>query len=152
MLLAFDRDATAEPIRPIEVAAVLTALEEIFLATLLRDAPPRDHRGRDWAWDYDAQSVHIQLAGVELGREPRGRLRVLVAIPWHVYTVPFSAFAYGIAHVFGAPAQEESLFERARARTSGAPAWPLSSPSPSGWSGRHGSRSSTSRSQRSPRT
>jgi hypothetical protein len=110
MLLVFARAATDEPVRPIEVAAVLTSLEEIFLVTLLRDAPPPDHRGRDWAWDYDTQSLHIQLTGVDLAPT----LRVLVTIPWHVYTVPFSAFAYGLAHVFGAPATSATLFERAR--------------------------------------
>jgi hypothetical protein len=110
MLLVFKRDATDDPIRPVEVSAILTALEEIFLATLLRDAPPPDHRGRDWAWDYDVQSLHIQLTGIDLAQ----RLSVQLAIPWHVYTVPFSAFAYALAHVFGAPTQEGTLFQRAR--------------------------------------
>jgi hypothetical protein len=110
MLLAFTRAATDAPVRPIEVAAVLSAIEEIFLVTLLRDAPPPDHRGRDWAWDYDAQAQHIELSGIELGSP----LRVLVSLPWHVYSVPFSAFAYAVAHVFGAPARSAELFERAR--------------------------------------
>src|SRR4051812_1756173 len=108
--LVFDRTVPEGPIRPIEVAAILTGLEEVFLVTLLRDAPPSDHRGRDWAWDYDAQSLNVQLTGLELGSP----LRVLVTIPWHVYTVPFSAFAYGLAHVFGAPARAATLFESAR--------------------------------------
>src|SRR5919198_6265378 len=45
MLLVFARAATDAPIRPIEVAAVLNSIEEIFLVCLLRDAPPPDHRG-----------------------------------------------------------------------------------------------------------
>jgi hypothetical protein len=110
LLLVFDRTGTDEPIRPVEVAAVLTAIEEIFLVTLLRDTPPPDHRGRDWALSYDAQAMNIELAGIELASP----LRVLVTIPWHVYTVPFSAFAYGLAHVFGAPSRADDLFERAR--------------------------------------
>jgi hypothetical protein len=110
MLLVFARAASDDPVRPIEVAAILASIEEIFLVTLLRDAPPPDHRGRDWAWDYDTQSLHIELTEVDLASV----LRVLVTIPWHVYTVPFSAFAYALAHVFGAPENAATLFERAR--------------------------------------
>jgi hypothetical protein len=80
LLLVFDRTGTDEPIRPVEVAAVLTTIEEIFLVTLLRDTPPPDHRGRDWALSYDAQAMNIELAGIELASP----LRVLVTIPWHV--------------------------------------------------------------------
>jgi hypothetical protein len=111
MLLAFARAATDDPVvRPIEVAAVLNAIEEIFLVTLLRDAPPPDHRGRDWAWDYETQALHIEIAGLDVGPP----LRVLVTLPLQVYSVPFSAFAYGLAHVFGAPETSAELFERAR--------------------------------------
>jgi hypothetical protein len=110
MLLVFGRAATDAPIRPIEVAAVLNSIEEIFLVCLLRDAPPPDHRGRDWAWDYAVEPLHIELAELELASP----LRVLVTLPWHVYTVPFSAFAYALAHVFGPPARAAPLFENAR--------------------------------------
>jgi hypothetical protein len=110
MLLVFAGMAPDEPIRPVQVAAVLSALEEIFLVTLLRDAPPPDHRRRAWVWDYDAQSLHVNLDGLRL----ESPLQILLALPWHVYTVPFSAFAYGVAHVFGAPAQAAPLFDRAR--------------------------------------
>ena len=44
MLLVFEGWARTSLIRPAQVAAVLTALEEVFLVTLLRDAPPPDHR------------------------------------------------------------------------------------------------------------
>lgn len=110
MLLVFDGLAADELVRPAQVAAVLTALEEIFLVTLLRDAPPHDHTRREWALDYDAQAVQIGLEGLTL----ESPLHVLLALPWHVYTVPFCAFAYGVAHVFGAPSQSAPLFERAR--------------------------------------
>jgi hypothetical protein len=110
LLLGFARAATPDPVRPIEVAAVLTSVEEIFLVTLLRDAPPPDHRGRDWAWDYDTQALHVQLTGIDLGPV----LTVLLTLPWHVYTVPFSAFAYGLVHVWGSPSSEATLFARAR--------------------------------------
>jgi hypothetical protein len=110
VLLVFEGIAADEPIRPVHVAAALTALEEIFLVTLLRDAPPPDHRRREWAWDYDAQSMHVSLDGLRL----ESPLQILLWLPWHVYTVPFSAFAYGVAHVFGAPAQAAPLFERSR--------------------------------------
>jgi hypothetical protein len=110
MLLVFEGVGAGEAIRPIQVAAVLSSLEEIFLATLLRDAPPPDHRRREWVWDYDAKSMHVELAGLRLA----SRLQVLLALPWHVYTVPFSAFAYGVAHVFGAPSQSAPVFDRAR--------------------------------------
>ena len=49
MLLVFEGMGADELIRPAQVAAVLTALEEIFLVTLLRDAPPPDHARREWA-------------------------------------------------------------------------------------------------------
>jgi hypothetical protein len=110
MLLVFDRLATDDTVRPIEVAAILSSLEEIFLVTLLRDAPPPDHRGREWSSDYDTQSMHIRLAGLRL----ESPLEILVSLPWHVYTLPFSAFAYGIAHVFGVPARSAPMFERSR--------------------------------------
>jgi hypothetical protein len=110
MLLAFEGVGTDELVRPAQVAAVLTALEEIFLVTLLRDAPPPDHARREWALDYDAAAVHMGLDGLTL----ESPLHVVLALPWHVYTVPFSAFAYGVAHVFGAPAQSAPVFDRAR--------------------------------------
>ena len=110
MLLVFERIDAAGPLRPIQVAAVLSGLEEVFLVTLLRDVPPPDHRRREWAWDFDAQSLHIGLAGLRL----ESPLEILLALPWHVYTVPFSAFAYGLAHVFGAPTTSAPVFDRAR--------------------------------------
>jgi len=110
MLLVFEAIGPGEAIRPVQVAAVLSSLEEIFLVTLLRDAPPPDHRRREWVWDYDAQSLHVQLAGLRL----ESPLQILLALPWHVYTVPFSAFSYGVAHVFGAPSQSAPVFDRAR--------------------------------------
>ena len=110
MLLIFEGLDADELIRPAQVAAVLTALEEIFLVTLLRDAPPPDHARREWALDYDAQAVQIGLEGLTL----ESPLHVELALPWHAYTVPFSAFAYGVAHVFGAPSHSAPLFERAR--------------------------------------
>jgi hypothetical protein len=110
MLLVFQSMGPGDAIRPVQVAAVLSSLEEIFLATLLRDAPPPDHQRREWVWDYDAQSLHVRLVGLRL----ESPLHVLLALPWHVYTVPFSAFAYGVAHVFGAPPTSAPLFDRAR--------------------------------------
>jgi hypothetical protein len=110
MLLVFDGPGADELIRPAQVAAVLTALDEIFLVTLLRDAPPPDHARREWALDYDAQAVQIGLERLTL----ESPLHVVLALPWHAYTVPFCAFAYGVAHVFGAPAQSAALFDRAR--------------------------------------
>jgi hypothetical protein len=89
---------------------VLSSLEEIFLVTLLRDAPPPDHQRRAWVWDYDAESLNVGLAGLRL----ESPLEILLALPWHVYTVPFSAFAYGLAHVFGAPTTAAPVFDRAR--------------------------------------
>jgi hypothetical protein len=66
MRLVFEGLGADELIRPAQVAAVLTALEEIFLVTLLRDAPPRDHARREWALDYDAQAEQIGLEGLAL--------------------------------------------------------------------------------------
>ena len=110
MLLVFEGLGADDLIRPAQVAAILTALEEVFLVTLLRDAPPPDHPRREWALDYDTQGARVGLEGLTL--EPP--LHVLLALPWHVYTVPFSAFAYGVAHVFGAPSQSAPVFDRAR--------------------------------------
>jgi hypothetical protein len=108
--LVFEAIYADVPVRPAEVAAVLSSLEEIFLVTLLRDAPPPDHRRRNWVWDYDAESLNIALAALRF----ESRLEVLLALPWHVYTVPFAAFAYGLAHVFGAPSTSAPVFDRAR--------------------------------------
>jgi hypothetical protein len=110
MLLVFEGLAGGELVRPAQVAAILTTLEEIFLVTLKRDAPPPDHPRREWALDYDAQAMNVGLEGLTL----ESRLHVLLAPPWHVYTVPFSAFAYGVAHVFGAPPRSAPVFDRAR--------------------------------------
>ena len=110
MLLVFEGLGADDLIRPAQVAAILTALEEVFLVTLLRDAPPPDHPRREWALDYDTQATGVGLEGLTL--EPP--LHVLLALPWHVYTVPFAAFAYGVAHVFGAPSQAAPVFDRAR--------------------------------------
>ena len=110
MLLVFESMDAAGPVRPVQVAAVLSGLEEVFLVTLLRDAPPPDHRRREWAWDFDTELPHVGLAGLRL----ESPLEILLAQPWHVYTVPFSAFAYGLAHVFGAPTTAAPVFDRAR--------------------------------------
>jgi hypothetical protein len=110
MLLVFGGVEADELVRPAEVAAVLTALEEIFLVTLLRDAPPRDHTRREWALDYEPETAQIGLEGLTF----ESPLHVVLALPWHAYTVPFSAFAYGVAHVFGAPSHAAPLFDRAR--------------------------------------
>jgi hypothetical protein len=110
MRLVFESAVAGAAVRPVHVAAALSSLEEIFLVTLLRDAPPPDHRGREWASDYDAQSLHVRLEGLAFGPS----LEILLALPWHVYTVPFSAFAYGVAHVFGAPSTSAPVFDRAR--------------------------------------
>ena len=110
MLLVFQSMGPGDALRPVQVAAVLSSLEEIFLVTLLRDAPPPDYRNREWVWDYEAEGLNVRLAGVVL--EPR--LEVVLTLPWYVYTVPFAAFAYGLAHVFGVPIRAAELFERAR--------------------------------------
>ena len=115
MRLVFECIDVAGPLRPVQVAAVLSGLEEVFLVTLLRDAPPPDHRRREWAWDFDAQSLHIVLAGLRL----ESPLDILLALPWHVYTVPFSAFAYGWP-TSSAPPPPPRRCSTARARTSGA--------------------------------
>ena len=104
MLLVFEGIGADEPIRPVQVAAVLSGLEEVFLVTLLRDAPPPDHRRREWVWDYDAQSLHVGLAGLRLESPLRDPARAPVAR----LHGPFSAFAYGVAHVFGAPAHRRA--------------------------------------------
>jgi hypothetical protein len=82
MLLIFEGLDADELIRPAQVAAVLTALDEIFLVTLLRDAPPPDHARREWALDYDSQAVQIGLEGLSL----ESPLHVVLALPWHAYT------------------------------------------------------------------
>ena len=110
MVLVFDGLGADELVRPAHVAAILTALEEIFLVTLLRDAPPPDHPRREWALGYDTEAAQVGLEGLTL--DPP--LHVLLALPWHVYTVPFSAFTYGVAHVFGAPSRSAPMFDRAR--------------------------------------
>ena len=122
MLLVFEGVGADGPIRPVQVAAVLRALEEIFLAPFCATRP-RPITPARMGLGLRRQSLHIGLAGLRL----ESPLQVLLALPWHVYTGPFSAFAYGVAHVFGPPTARHPC-SIARARTSGAPASPASSP------------------------
>ena len=110
MVLVFEVAPADERVRPAHVGALLSSIEEIFLVTLLRDAPPPDYHGREWVWDYDAEGLTVRLARTRFDEQ----LEVVLSLPWYVYTVPFSAFAYGVAHVFGAPSSSAPLFDRAR--------------------------------------
>ena len=110
MLLVFVGVGADVPVRPVHVAAVLSSLEEIFLVTLLRDAPRPTTSGANGCWDYDASRSTWGLTDCGSNRGS-----VLLALPWHVYTLPFSAFAYGFAHVFGAPTHRRAAL-RPRAR------------------------------------
>jgi hypothetical protein len=100
------------PLRPIEVSAVLTGVEEIYLVSLMRDTPPPDAwRGSDWLWETHGRSLQVRLKAVRL----ESPLHVLLDLPWPVYATAFSGFAFGLAHVFGAPLRAAAAFERARA-------------------------------------
>ena len=68
MLLIFEGLDADELIRPAQVAAVLTALDEIFLVTLLRDAPPPDHARREWARPDNAPDVQPRQFNGRSGR------------------------------------------------------------------------------------
>jgi hypothetical protein len=105
MVLVFEVATADERVRPAHVGALLSSIEEIFLVTLLRDAPPPDYHGREWVWDYDAEGLTVRLARTRFDEQ----LEVVLSLPWYVYTVP-----YGLAHVFGVPATGAPLFERAR--------------------------------------
>ena len=61
-------------------------------------------------WDYDAERLTVRLASVRFDE----RLEVILSLPWYVYMVPFSAFSYGLAHVFGVRVTAAPLFARAR--------------------------------------
>ena len=110
MLLVFDGLGADDLVRPAQVAAVLTALRRSSSSPSCATRLRRTIRGVSGRSATTTRPSQIGLEGLTL----ESPLHVVLALPWHVYTVPFSAFAYGVAHVFGAPSQSAPLFDRAR--------------------------------------
>lgn len=102
-----------EPVRAIEVGVVLTAIEEIYLASIRGDLPPRTiDRNRDWASEADARSLTLRVHSLRMGLP----LHVLLDLPATIYVSTFGAFAFGLAHVLGVPYRAAAVFERAHER------------------------------------
>lgn len=98
-------------VRPVEAGAVLWAIEEIYLASILNDLPPEDYRERpEWAAEADPRSLTLRLHSLRMGSP----LHVIVDIPSAIYVPTFAAFCYGLAHVFGVPYRAATAFESAR--------------------------------------
>src|SRR4051794_6203592 len=88
------------PVRPIAVAGVIAAVEELYIVSFAKDAPPESFEERpDWPWEYDLRSLHARLSAVRMESD----LHLLLDLPWPVYVGGYTAFAYGLAHVFGVP-------------------------------------------------
>ena len=99
------------PIRPVEAAAVITAIEEIYLAGIRHDLPPRRYQKRlDWAVNAHARSLTLRVKAIRLGSP----LHIVLDIPPPAYVPAFAFFAYGLAKVFGMPYRAAAIFERAR--------------------------------------
>jgi hypothetical protein len=99
------------PVRPIEVAVVLSTVEEIYFASIRGDLPPPDYRDRPhWAVEADARSLTMRLHSLRMGSP----LHVILDMPATIYVSTFAAFAYGLGHIFGVPYRAAAAFERAR--------------------------------------
>jgi hypothetical protein len=100
-----------ESIRPIEVAVVIQAVEEIYLASIRGDLPPADYREQpDWAARANPRSLTMVIQEIRLGSP----LHLVLDLPATIYIPTFSAFAYGLAHVLGVPYRAGAMFHRAR--------------------------------------
>lgn len=98
-------------VRPGDVGVVMTAIEEVYLASIRADLPPRDYReNTSWAMEADPRSATLRVDTIRMGSP----LQVLLDMPSTLYVPTFAAFAYGIAHVLGVPYRAAASFERAR--------------------------------------
>jgi hypothetical protein len=90
----------------------MTAIEEVYLASIRADLPPADYRQRPaWAAEADARSCTLRVETVRMSSP----LQVLLDLPAPKYVSTFAAFAYGLGHVLGVPYRAAAAFERARA-------------------------------------
>jgi hypothetical protein len=100
-------------VRPGDVGVVMTALEEIYLASIRADLPPEDYRDRPgWAMEpaSNPRSLTMSVDRIDM----HSPLQVLLDLPATVYIPTFAAFCYGLAHVLGVPYRAAAHFERAR--------------------------------------
>ena len=100
-------------VRPGDVGIVLTAIEEIYLASIRADLPPEDYRQRpDWAMDEDSDpcSLTMRVGSIRMGSP----LQILLDLPATFYVPTFAAFCYAIGHVLGIPHRAAAQFHRAR--------------------------------------
>lgn len=99
------------PVRPLAVAGVISVVEELYVVSFAKDAPPPSYAKRpDWAWEYDLGSLQARLSAVRMESD----LHLLLDLPWPVYVGGFTAFTYGLAHVFGVPYKAVARFHKAR--------------------------------------
>lgn len=98
-------------VRPGDVGVVLTAIEEIYLASIRADLPPPNYREHtSWAMEANPRSLTLSVDSIRMGSP----LQVLLDLPSTFYVPTFAAFAYGIGHVLGVPYRAAAAFERAR--------------------------------------
>jgi hypothetical protein len=92
---------------------VMTALEEVYLASIRADLPPPDYRQRPgWALEpsSDPRSLTMSVNRINMGSP----LQVLLDLPATFYVATFAAFCYGVGLVLGEPYRAAAHFERAR--------------------------------------
>lgn len=105
------RPGTWSFVRPGDVGVVMTAIEEIYLASIRADLPPADYRERtSWAMEANPRSLTLRVDSLRMGSP----LQVLLDLPATFYVPTFAAFAYGLGHVLGVPYRAAAAFERAR--------------------------------------
>jgi hypothetical protein len=105
------RPGTWGRVRPPDVGVIMTAIEEIHLASIRADLPPPDYRENvEWAMGIEARSSTLSVDRIRMGSP----LQVLLELPPPVYVSTFSAFAFSLSYVLGVPYRAAASFERAR--------------------------------------
>jgi hypothetical protein len=98
-------------VRPGDVGVVMTAIDEIWLASIRADLPPADYRRREsWAMAEDPRSFTARVSAIRMGSP----LQVILDLPAPLYVSTFAAFAYGLGHVLGIPYRAAAAFHNAR--------------------------------------
>jgi hypothetical protein len=95
-------------IRPVDVAAVLTTLEAIYLVTALAIPPPEAEQGElEWVRE---QKDRLRVKALRM----ESPLQILLEVPWPIHAAAFGSLAYGVSYVLGVPYRASARFHRAR--------------------------------------